>query len=66
MRKDVSFLHTFAFLTLCAVSVLLYPAANRGVSALVWGLLALARQLPALAAACGAGVERPVFLGVKE
>jgi len=38
----VSFLHTVAFLTLCAVSVLLYPAANRGLSALVWGLLALA------------------------
>ncbi len=42
MRKDVSFVYAVAFSILCAVSVLLYPAANRGASALVWGLLALA------------------------
>ncbi|MFZ5821627.1 MAG: hypothetical protein ACOYYJ_17155 [Chloroflexota bacterium] len=31
-----------AFLTICAVSAGLYPAASAGSSALVWGLLGLA------------------------
>ncbi len=42
MLKDASTRYTVAFLTLCVVSALLYPAANSGASAVVWGLLALA------------------------
>ncbi|GAB4504474.1 MAG: hypothetical protein Fur0043_14680 [Anaerolineales bacterium] len=42
MLKDNTNRYAFSFLTLCAVSALLYPAVNWEMNTLVWGLLALA------------------------